>query len=41
MDKQTVGCFWKSILDGIIFWWARQEKAVVLDSCELAICIDK
>jgi hypothetical protein len=30
----------KSILNGIIFWIARQEKAFVLDSCGLAIFID-
>ena len=28
------------ILNGIIFWLARQEKAVVLDSCRIAIYID-
>jgi hypothetical protein len=30
----------KAILNGIIFWWARQEKAVVLGSCGLAIFIE-
>jgi hypothetical protein len=40
--KQTAGhdCARKSTLDGIIFWLARQEKAVVLGSCKLAIYID-
>jgi hypothetical protein len=28
------------LLNGIIFWMTRQEKAVVLGSCEPAIYID-
>jgi hypothetical protein len=30
----------QTIINGIIFWVSRQGKAVVLDSCELAIYID-
>jgi hypothetical protein len=40
MVKQISGYAGQSILNSIIFWMARQEKAVVLDSCELAIYID-
>jgi hypothetical protein len=40
MVEQKAGCTGQSILNGIIFWMARQEKAVVLSSCELAIYID-
>jgi hypothetical protein len=42
MVKQTarLGYARKSILDGIIFWLPRQEKAVVLGSCKPAIYID-
>jgi hypothetical protein len=40
MVKQKAGCTGQSTLDGIIFWMARQEKAVVLGSCELTIYID-
>jgi hypothetical protein len=42
MVKQTAGHgkSGKSILDGIIFWLPRQEKAVVLGSCKPAIYID-
>jgi hypothetical protein len=40
MVKQTAGCAGRSNLNGIIFWMARQEKAVVLGSCKLAIYID-
>jgi len=42
MVKQTAGYGYagKSTLDGIIFWLARQEKAVVLGSCNMAIFID-
>jgi hypothetical protein len=40
--KQTSGHGFagKSTLNRIIFWLARQEKAVVLGSCNLAIYID-
>jgi hypothetical protein len=40
MVRQKAVCAGQSILDGIIFWMARQEKAVVLNSCKLAIYID-
>jgi hypothetical protein len=40
MVRQKAGCVGQSILNGIIFWMARQEKAVVLSSCEPAIYID-
>jgi hypothetical protein len=42
MVKQTAGHGYnrKSTLDGIIFWLLRQEKAVVLGSCNMAIYID-
>ena len=42
MDEQTAGLGYaaKSTLDGIIFWLLRQEKAVVLGSCNMAIYID-
>jgi hypothetical protein len=42
MLKQTAGHGYagKATLDGIIFWVARQEKAVVLGSCKSAIYID-
>jgi len=41
MVKQTAGHGYagKSTLNGIIFWMARQEKAVVLGSCKSAIYI--
>jgi hypothetical protein len=38
--KQTAVYAGQSKLNGIIFWMTRQEKAVVLGSCELAIYID-
>jgi len=37
MVRQKDGCAGQSILNGIIFWMARQEKAFVLGSCKLAI----
>jgi hypothetical protein len=40
MVKQTAGGAWKSTLNGIIFCQTRQEKAVVLGSCNPAIYID-
>jgi hypothetical protein len=40
MFKQIAGCAGRSTLNGIIFWRTRQEKAVVLGSCEPAIYID-
>jgi hypothetical protein len=40
MAKQTAGCVGQSTLNGIIFWLARQEKAVVLGTCKPAIYID-
>jgi hypothetical protein len=42
MVKHTAGYRYagKSTLDGIIFWLSRQEKAVVLGSCNMAIYID-
>jgi hypothetical protein len=41
MVKQTAGHGYagKSTLNDIIFWMARQEKAVVLGSCKSAIYI--
>jgi hypothetical protein len=38
--NQKADCAGQSILNGIIFWIARQDKAVVLSSCKLAIYID-
>jgi hypothetical protein len=40
MVRQKAGCTGQFNLNGIIFWMSRQEKAVVLSSCELAIYID-
>jgi hypothetical protein len=37
---QTAIQIGQSTLNGIIFWLVRQEKAVVLGSCKLAIYID-
>jgi hypothetical protein len=40
--KQTAGHGYagRSTLDGIIFWLARQEKDIVLGSCNMPIYID-